>query len=377
MDTSLKCVFWIGAVLLFHTFIGYPLLINFLGKRLGWARCAAPNPGHPPPKVSVVLVVRNEAHRLRDRVLNLLSSHHPADSLEIIVVSDGSDDQPSARLEGLPVQLIESPRHRGKPACLNDGVAAAAGELIVFADARQSFQPETIPALVSAFSDPLVGAVSGELIIRDSDNGLATGVNAYWRMEKAIRLGESGVDSSIGCTGAVYAIRKEAFEPLPHDTILDDVVCPMRIALKGLRVRFEPDAPAFDPQPLDPDTEKRRKRRTLAGNFQMLFRHPSWLLPWKNRLFLQLLSHKYLRLAAPLLLLLTLVSSILLAWRGSTFFTVASAAQVAFYLLAAIGMAAPGARSRLLSLPAAFTFLNLMTILGFIDFLRKRHQIGW
>jgi cellulose synthase/poly-beta-1,6-N-acetylglucosamine synthase-like glycosyltransferase len=196
-------------------------------------------------------------------------------------------------------------------------------------------------------------------------------------MEKAIRLAESQVDSSIGCTGAVYAIRRECFEPLPADTLLDDVVCPMQIALRGMRVLFIPEAVALDPQPLSPRNELRRKRRTLAGNFQMLFRYPAWLLPWRNRLVFQLVSHKYLRLAAPFLLLTTLGSSLCLAAAGSLLHSVGAAAQCGFYLLAAIGIALPRARARCFSLPAAFVFLNLTTLLGLMDYLGKRNRKGW
>ena len=372
-------MFWIGSVLLVHTFAGYPAIIHFYGlmkqrRRSGAAKEKARTTD---PMVSVVLVIRNEAERIRNRIENLQESDYPAENLEIIVVSDGSTDDAAALLSGTTVRFLHHACHRGKPSCINDGVAAAKGGIIVFADARQTFNPDTIARLVEAFDDPSVGAVSGELFIAGSGNGVASGVDAYWRLEKLIRLGESRIDSSIGCTGAVYAIRREAFEPLPPDTILDDVVCPMKVAMKGYRVLFEPRATAYDPQNLDPSRESRRKRRTLAGNFQMLFRYPSWLLPWRNRLAFQLISHKYLRLLAPALMLLAFASAVILASRGSTFFTVAAAGQIAFYLLAATGLAFPRLKLRPLTLPAAFVFLNFMTIFGLIEYLTRRRRVGW
>ena len=379
VELFLAILFWGGSALLVYTFLGYPVLVHSLGKSSPLVRTSKTDTPPSPPSVSVVLIVRNEGSRIDARLQNLLDTHHPIDSLEIIVVSDGSDDDTveRAKFAGDHVNLIEKETRRGKPACLNDGVSVATGELIVFADARQKFTPETIPALVRAFTDPEVGAVSGELIIVESETGIATGVDAYWKLEKAVRLGESRLDSSIGCTGAIYAIRRELFRRLPDDTLLDDVVCPMQIALQDKRVLFEPEAVAYDPQHLEPSLEQRRKRRTLAGNFQMLFRYPSWLVPWKNRLILQLISHKYLRLLAPVLLVHTLVVAVILAALGSPFFLLASLAQGTFYLLAVVGMLLPGTSRKCFSLPAGFVFLNIMTVLGFFDYLRGRHQQGW
>lgn len=378
MDCLLQSLFWISAGILFYTFLGYALLVSTIASfHLRRESAARPSLEDSAERVTVILVIRNEEQRIRQRLLNLLDTDYPSNLLELIVVSDGSTDNPESQIGALPARLIKFHEHRGKPACLNDGVDAANGDIIVFADARQSFQKQTIHSLVRAFEDPDVGAASGELFVSSSETGVASGVDLYWRLEKVIRSGESQIDSAIGCTGAVYAIRRSAFDPLPPDTILDDVVCPMQIALKGFRVRFCPDAVALDPQKLDPRTENRRKRRTLAGNFQMLFRYPMWLLPWKNRLFIQVISHKYLRLVAPLLLVLLFFSSIVLASLGSTFFALAGAGQAAFYLLAAIGLCIPSARSKALSIPAAFTFLNFMTVLGFIDFFRRKNRVGW
>jgi cellulose synthase/poly-beta-1,6-N-acetylglucosamine synthase-like glycosyltransferase len=372
----LHIAFWLGSATLVYTFLGYPILIHTLGK----LRRRAPQISTTSRSVSVVLIVRNEAGRIGTRLENLLDTDFPTDQLEIVLVDDGSDDETIARAKEQNVtslRLIANQSHRGKPAGLNDGVTAASGEIIVFADARQRFQRSTIPALVAAFADPDVGAVSGELQIETSQSGAGAGVDAYWRLEKAIRLGESRFDSAIGCTGAVYAILKSTFTPLPENTIIDDVVCPMQIALKGKRVLFCPEALAFDPQRLDPANEARRKRRTIAGNFQMLFRYPSWLMPWKNRLLVQLVSHKYLRLIAPALIVTVFSLGLVLAIRGSAFFLIVTALQCLFFLLAIFGLANPRMPSKIITLPAGFVFLNCMTVRGFIEYFKLRDRSGW
>ena len=192
---------------------------------------------------------------------------------------------------------------RGKAAVLNDVVPRASGAIVVLADARQRFEPDTVRALTRPFADPAVGAVSGELILTETLEGPAVGrgVGVYWRYEKLIRKSESRVDSTVGATGAIYAIRRELFEPIPEDTLLDDVLIPLRIVRRGYRVLFEPAARAWDRVAASAGEELARKVRTLAGNFQLFVREP-WLLdPRRNRIWLATVSHKGLRLLGPLL----------------------------------------------------------------------------
>jgi cellulose synthase/poly-beta-1,6-N-acetylglucosamine synthase-like glycosyltransferase len=356
-----EILFWASVALLAYTFLGYQLLIGLLGRR---PRRPAPRLCPAPERVAVIIVAHNEEARIPARIENLRESPLP---LEIAVCSDGSTDATAmqARLAG--VRVFDFPLRRGKSACLSDAIPLLDAPVVVLTDSRQRFTPETIPRLLRHFGDPAVGAVSGILRTGNAQTAAGAGVSLYWRMETAVRQSESDFDSCVGCTGAVYAIRRSLFEPIPADTILDDVVIPMTIALSGHRVLYDSEAEAFDAQPLDPRAEIRRKARTLAGNFQMLFRHPAWLLPWKNRLAWQLTSHKYLRLAGPALLLCAIASSACLA--RNPVYRIAFGAQILLYLLAAAGLAIPSLRIRLFSIPAGFLFLNFMILRGLIRFL--------
>ena len=367
--------FWFSLAVLVYTFAGYPVLMFLLGK-LFKRKVAKAAPTHL-PSVSVVLVAHNEEKRIAARLENLLASNYPTGQLEIIVVSDGSTDATADNVKsfsGQRVRLIECARRSGKACGLNTGVAAATGEIIVFCDARQRFTMETILELVSNFSDPRVGAVSGNNHIDSAASAVGGGVDLYWRMEKFIRHAECGWDSSIGCTGAIYAIRRKLFQNIADDTILDDVVIPMQIAAQNYRIVFDHSAQSFDPQPNEPEHEQRRKRRTLAGNFQMLFRFPQWLVPWKNRLWWQLISHKYLRIAAPLFLALLFLSNAALI--DQPLFRILFLAQTFFYLLAGLGLTFSSIKLPLFSIPAGFCFLNLMTVGGFWNYLRGAYRGG-
>ncbi|QTN31987.1 glycosyltransferase family 2 protein [Akkermansiaceae bacterium] len=371
--------FWFSLLLVAYANLGYPLLLWLLVRILPQRQRGGGFDGVW-PMVSVVIVAHNEAARIPAKLGNLLENGYPGE-LEVIVVCDGCDDSTadvSRSFGGGRVRTIEAARC-GKAEGLNRGVAAAKGEILVFADVRQVFEADAIRRLVAHFSDPGVSGVSGSLEIKAATDGPGKGIDVYWKLEKFIRLSESRIDSCIGCTGAIYALRAESYEPLPPDTLLDDVVVPMRAMLAGGRILFEPTACAYDPQPLTVESERRRKTRTLAGNFQMLFRHPGWLIPVRNRLWWQLVSHKYLRLAVPLLLAVCFSCNALLA-SAAPVYALSLALQLLLYLLAAVGIACPSRRMRVFSVPGGFLYLQILCFMGLLRFLKSRvakTPVGW
>ncbi len=363
--------FWTGLVLLFLAYPGYPLVLWLIRKPR-----AVPPAMVGLPSVAVVLVARNESARIGQRLRNLLEC--PLPIRDLIVVCDGCTDDTAAvaRSMGFPsVRVIEVPESKGKPAGVNLGMASTDAEVVVFCDARQRFDKDTIPHLVRWFSEDSTGAVSGALEIETAESASGRGVDAYWRLEKLIRQMESDMDSSVGCTGAVYAVRRACFQPIPEDTILDDVVVPMQIASQGHRVRFDATALAFDPQSLDGDKEQRRKVRTLAGNFQLIARYPLWMLPTAHRLWWKLILHKYLRLAGPVLIAMTMIAS--LALSAHRFFAFAAALQGLCVLLAAIGLVTRSKTAKAFAIPAGFLFLQWCVVRGFFYWLGNRQRGGW
>ena len=338
-------IFWWSIAVVAYVYAMYPLLVA------GWARLHArpvrraaigSADGAPSLGVSVVIAARNEARRLPARVRNLLAQDYPG-PLQIVVVSDGSADATRAALApfGDRVELLEI-QASGKPAALNAGVARARHDLLLFADARQTFAPDAVRRLAENFADPEVGAVTGELRL-DCEMGtaslqstMADSVGAYWRFEKWLRRHESAIWSTLGATGAIYAMRRSLWRPLPPATLLDDVLAPMRVVLAGSRVVFDERATAYDRVERDAAGERRRKVRTLAGNYQIVALEPALLNPLRNRVWLQFVSHKLGRLAVPYAMALALVSNVALAPAGILYMA-ALAAQLAFYALAVYG----------------------------------------
>lgn len=375
----LEFLFWFSLLLVAYANIGYPALLRIY-CRLRRREVHSGDFGGQWPLVSVVMIAHNEEKRISGKLRNLLQSDYQGE-LEIIVVCDGCEDATadlSRSLLGEGGRTIESPRC-GKAEGLNRGVAAAKGAILIFADVRQEFDPSAIRRLVMPFSDPSVAAVSGSLEIKETKDGPGKGIDLYWRLEKFIRLAESKIDSCIGCTGAIYALRADCYLPLPPDTLLDDVVVPMQAQMAGGRILFQPEARAYDPQELTTGNERRRKTRTLAGNFQMLFRYPAWLHPFRNRLWWQLLSHKYLRLAVPFLLLVCFAGNALLALSGGIY-PALFLLQLVCYLFAFMGMGSSLRRLKIFSIPGGFLYLQYLCVLGLLRYIRMRaagKPVGW
>lgn len=374
-----ELLFWASIFLLGYTYAGYPVLMFALAKlRPRWAQRRAME-----PSVTVLIVAHNEGKRIGSRLENILSLDYPRGQLEVLMASDGSSDDTVERAlayEQADVKVVEFKRWRGKPAVLNELVKKARGEIVVLADARQRFEPDALRALLDWFNDSKVGAVSGELILTQNagSTGVGEGVGFYWRYEKFIRQNESLVDSTVGATGAIYAIRRELFESIPEDTILDDVLIPMRMVRRGYRVIFESTARAYDRAAATAAEEFTRKVRTIAGNFQLFVREPWLLNPFQNRLWFQTVSHKGLRLLTPVFLVAALSFNLpLLA--DSLFYQCALVGQCLFYASALGGFAVRNTRRKipLLSVPYVLCLLSCATVVAFFGFLTGRQRVTW
>ena len=369
-------VFWLSALFLFYTYIGYPLLV-FL-----WAKFR-PNEIKTKefePTVTVVISAYNEQDRIVPRIENLLEQNYPSAKLKIIVVSDGSTDETLERLHQIDtdrLHVIPLERNWGKSIAVSRGVTEATGEIIVFADVRQRFCPNAIRSLAQPFSDQSIGATTGELILESSGSDQdMEGVGLYWKYEKMIRDSESKIDSMVGATGAIYAIRRSLYEPLPEGIILDDVLTPMRIAKKGFRVCMVRDAIAYDTLSGTSSEEFARKVRTLAGNFQLMQVAPWINNPFKNRLFFQWISHKVFRLLAPYAMIFLLISSFLI---GNPFYSFFGLLQLIVYIAAIAGLIAmsKGKKVKFVGTASNFLMLNITAVVGLYSILTGQTASLW
>ena len=292
----MKLIFWISFVLIVYTYIGYAVLL-WLQSKL-WPRPILQD--SELRTVSIVIAAHNEEANLRAKLQNLRSSDYPEDKLEIVISSDGSTDKTNEILLASEpsIKIVLLDEAHGKAYALNEAVKRSTGQILVFQDSRQAVEPAAVERLVSCFGDPAIGAVSGELVLTPGSNSSADGVGLYWKIEKTVRKLESATGSTVGVTGAIYAIRRELYTAIPEGTILDDVFIPMHVARIGKRVVFQPLAVAKDQIFSETGKEFARKIRTLTGNYQLVRTCP-WLISFQNPLLFRFVSHKLLRLIVP------------------------------------------------------------------------------
>ena len=372
----MEILFWVCVAFVFYTYIGYPAAVVLWGTR--FPRRVDKRYGAVP--VSVVVAARDEEGNIRARVENLRAQKYPRDLLEIVVVSDGSTDRTAQVVRELAddgTKLVETPGPVGKAEALNLGVARASGDVIVFADARQRFEPSVIAELVAMLADERVGAVSGELVIEGgAGSDVGEGVGMYWRYEKLIRRMESRVSSTVGATGSIYAIRKRLYVPLEQHALLDDLLVPMRIVLQGYRVLFVRSARAHDLVSATGSREFARKVRTLAGNYQALALEPRLLNPAANPVLIQFLSHKLARLLVPYAWALALLAS---ALAGGRFYVAAFWLQVLVFAAGFLSHTrlGKGFAGRFLRLSWTFTVLNAAAVMGLWVYATGGERTVW
>lgn len=307
-------LFTASAVVLLYVVAGYPILLALLTKR----RQKLAERRFEEKTVSVVMAVRDGEPWIAQKLQSILALDYPRDRMEIIVVSDGSKDRTDELVAGFAKQGVRLIRVSagGKALALNAGVAAASNEILFFTDVRQRLDPECLRHLVSCFADPRVGVASGELVISRGTSHAEQNIGLYWSYEKWIRKHLSSVDSMMGATGCIYAMRRHLAVPLPADVLVDDVYLPLAAFFQGYRVIFEPRAKAYD----DPNSlrvEFRRKVRTLSGVYQVVWYYPRLLVPFSNRMWFHFISHKLGRQVLPFAVLTLAASSLVLPdpWR--------------------------------------------------------------
>ncbi len=368
-------LFWISVVFIAYTYLLYPLLIVTLSRLKGRSVDFDDAP-EMLPSITMIIVAFNEETRIEAKLANCRELDYPAELLEICVVSDGSTDGTADILRARnDIVFIEDPENHGKPHQLNKAMSRAESEVLVFSDTRQMYDPAALRRLVGNFMDDRVGCVSGELVFMTPEDPTGGHIGLYWTYEKILREAESRVDSTLGVTGAIYAIRRELAAPLPADTILDDIEIPLGAFRGGYRVIFEPGARAFDTPSTKLDAEFRRKTRTLAGNYQLFARNPWLLVPWKNRIFIQAVSHKFFRLLVPWAMLMVLMTSSRLE---GTAFAVIFWGQVIAYGLGIAALKSGGLRkNRLVSFISVFLTLNAAAVAGLFRYLTGTADVRW
>lgn len=356
----------------------YPLVIAALSMLASRRRRALADAGGDEPMVSVIIATREDAETTRRRIADCLATSYDPAKLEVVVGIDAASRNDVAALRatlesGANVTVVIGDEPGGKSATLNAAVRASRGEILVFADCHQRFERDAIRELVLALRAPRVGAVSGLLDIprRSERRSLA---ERYWLFERWLRRREASVHSCAGVSGAIWAMRRSIWTPLPAHLILDDLYAPMRIILGGYRVAFAQSARAIELRRHDATQEYRRKVRTLTGVIQVCAWQPRLLNPLANPIWLQFTFHKLLRFLTPYWLVAigcwAAVTAAQLLGAGVWLAAVAAAAA-----LAATHFAKPNVVRGVKETLVSGALLQTATIIGAVNGFRGRWNV--
>jgi len=374
----IELLFVCSLVLVLYIYVGYPLGVLLLAKM-------APIPSRSNsdlPTVTVIIAAYNERNHIAGTIDNKIAQDYPEDKLDIIVVSDGSTDGTDDIVQGYAcgrVHFLRQQPRQGKTAALNMAIGHARGDIIVYSDANSIYQKDSIRQLVSAFSDPAVGYVTGKMIYTHADGSpIGTGCSAYMHYENFIRDQESRFNSIVGVDGGIDAIRKSLYRPMNPDQ-LPDFVLPLSVIEQGFRVVYEPRAILNEAALSEQGAEYRMRVRVSLRALWALRDKRRLLNPFKFPLFSwQLISHKLLRYLAWIPLCLLLILNPMLAPAGSSY-RFMLLAQIVCYLCAAAGYLMRHHHHKIPLISAAYYFvlINLAAAHASIRFLLGQKQVLW
>ena len=374
-------IFWCSVGLILYTYVMYPLIL------LIWAslRTAKQSPegNQELPTVSVIVAMYNEESSIEERVRNLKNISYPKDKIEFLFGSDGSTDKTNeifAKSKAQNFRLMVFSKRRGKAAVLNDLVKETKGEVIVFSDANTFYVADTLQRLVGHFSDPGIGGVCGELLLQSEGRTVGGfGEKYYWKYENFLKNIESKVHSAVGATGAVYAIRKTLFRPLPTSIpVTDDFLNAMAVLEQGFRVTYDSEAVAYEKPADSISGEFRRKTRIGTANFNGISQFLSLLNPTRGYVAFALWSHKIIRWIVPFLLIIIISTSIALGLNSKAFqmFVLLETMLLAIALLG-LFFDRLNVRIGILGLPYYFFAMNSALFVGFMKFALRRKNPTW
>lgn len=373
-------VFWLALAMLFYVYAGFPLLVIAVGRLRNRRVRKEPIT----PTVSLIIPVWNEERTIAERLENALAQDYPAEALEIIVTSDGSDDRTEAIVAGYEsrgVRLLRLPR-RGKIYALKDAVAAAKGEILVFSDANSMYERDALRMLARNFADPEVGGVCGNQVYlkaRKSDTS-SQGERLYWSYDKWVKNMESLTGSIVSAHGAIYAIRRKLYRPPASAAVTDDFAISTVVVEQGYRLVFESEAIAYEEPVPAASREFGRKVRIMNRGLRSVILRKRLLNPFRHGFYsLELFSHKVLRRLVPFFLLVLLVGSALSSPR-SDFYLVAAVAQTSFYVMAGVGYLLRHhrlGRLKILYVPFFYCLANAAALIAIIKLVRGSRVELW
>jgi len=386
----LKIIFWVLLFIIVYTYVGYGILLYLIIKVrrvLNLHKKPNPNPDYE-PDVTLFIAAYNEKDYVEAKMKNSLALDYPKEKLNIIWVTDGSDDGTPDLLRKYPNTTVHHLDARnGKIGAMNRGMAFVKTPIVIFSDANTGLGKESIRRIVNLFATPTVGCVSGEkrIINKESDVASGAGEGLYWKYESALKKWDAELYSVVGAAGELFAIRTALYRHVEKDTLLDDFIISLRVAQDGYTIQYDPEAYAIETASANVKEELKRKIRISAGGIQSVVRLRSLLNIFKyGTLSFQYISHRVLRWTlTPLCLVLLIPVSVMLAYNEGIFnfglYSILCWLQLFFYGAALLGWFLENRSTSIKALfvPYYFFIMNLSVVLGFFRYMKKSQSVNW
>lgn len=377
-----KIVFWASIILICYTYFIYPVVITILSlfiRKKVYKRDIE-------PAVSLLITAYNEEKNIGKKIENSLGINYPSDKFEIIVASDGSDDETDNIVRSyqnndrnIHVRLHRVEGRVGKTATQNSAIKICKGDIIIFSDAASIYDKESIGAIVRNYADENVGAVSGMYEYVNTEKVSAgKGTSLFWDIENYIKKRQTKIRTITGCCGCIYSVRRDLYEDLPAE-IISDLVEPLKIVEKGYRIVFEPMAIAYeDIAGKTRDEFKMRIRVIVRGIKGMLYMKKLYNLKKYPFIAFQLISHKVIRWLVPFFCIFIFITSIMLS-KHSSLYAFLLYSQIIFYIFAIIGYMNEKKKksSKIFYIPLYFCIVNLASLISIFKVIKGENIITW
>lgn len=382
---ELEISFWIVFGIIFYTYLGYGIVLFILLKikRLFKRKQNIVLQENELPDVTLLIAAYNEEDYVKQKVENTRSLNYPPHKLHQMWVTDGSNDEtPVLLAEYKDIIVLHKPERAGKIAAMNRAVKFVDTPIVVFSDANTLLGKDSIRRIAEMFADPKVGCVSGEKRIfnADTEAASAAGEGMYWKYESTLKRWDAELYSAVGAAGELFAIRTELFNEVEPDTLLDDFIISLRVAMRGYKIDYDPDAYAIETASANVKEELKRKIRIAAGGIQSVIRLYPLLNFFKyGILSFQYISHRVLRWTiTPLALVALLILNAILIPLSDFYFTI-FVLQLIFYVSALLGWVLENKKLKvkILFIPYYFFIMNYAVFMGFGRFIKKSQSVNW
>ena len=360
-----------------YVYIVYPVVLSVVNKF-----CFNRSPVYSDyfPSVCIVIAAYNEENYVSDKISNSLNLDYPQDKLKVILVSDGSDDNTLAlakSVEAANLKVIEVKERQGKANALNTALEHVTEEVIVFTDANVFLSDNALKELVKPLQDNDIGCVSGQVVLKAMSDSEILGEGMYMKYERLMFSCESQISTMTGIDGGMFAIKKEYVEPIPVNTILDDMLIAMRVLLRKKKIKYNANAIAEEYVPASVAQEFKRKVRIATGAFQLLPQVTALLNPLHNLpMFIFFVSHKVFRWLSPVFLMTIFVATAVNLDKQP--FEILFYLQVVFYFIALLGQLSTKLRNvSVVYIAYYFTVVNISMFIGLFKYLFGNHSVKW